>query len=333
MIPPAAAHSQHIGASDAPATRRAVLAGAALSLFAIGGVRTARAETTFRVGDMNSVAFQDVLEASGFAKDLPYQVEYSKFPSGAPEMEALNAGAIDFGQVGDTPFLFAFAAGVPGRAIGVINYGPTQMELLVHDASAAATIADLKGRRIAVNKGGGGHLFVLSLLEKAGLGPKDVQLVFLGPIDANSAFASGVVDAWAAWPPYTTLAKSQSGGRAIADLRQTQDNCASDDYHIAHLDAIHSKREIIRDYQRRVFQSRIWSLSHVDAVAGIISRNTKLPFDLAKQIRIETEPRPRDISARDVASLQAEADLFKRHGVIGPLAVRDAFDISFTTSS
>ncbi len=150
---------------------------------------------------MNSVAFQDVLEVSGFAKDLPYEVEYAKFPSGAPEMEALNAGAIDFGQVGDTPFLFAYAAAAPTRAIGVINYGPAQMELLVPGTSSATSAADLKGQRIAVNKGGGGHLFVLSLLEKAGLGPKDVQLVFLGPVDASSAFASGAVDAWAAWPP------------------------------------------------------------------------------------------------------------------------------------
>src|SRR4029077_9870771 len=46
-------------------------------------------------------------------KPLGYKVSWTEFPSGPPLLEALNVGAIDFGIAGETPPIFAQAAGAP----------------------------------------------------------------------------------------------------------------------------------------------------------------------------------------------------------------------------
>ena len=76
------------------------------------------AETvTLRVGDQKG-GNRSLLEISGYAKDLPYKIEWSEFPAAAPILEALNAGALDVGYTGDLSFLTVYAAGAPIKAIG-----------------------------------------------------------------------------------------------------------------------------------------------------------------------------------------------------------------------
>lgn len=282
---------------------------------------------------MNSVAFRPLLAASGQDKDLSYEIEWSLFPAGAPEMEALNAGAIDYGQVGDIPFLTAYAAGSPGRVTGLVTYRPKQLELLVQGDSGITSVADLKGKKIAVNRGGGGHIYALILLDQAGIPVEDVELVYLGPVDAKPAFATRAIDAWVAWPAYSTLAIEQDGGRSIADLSSLNGVNVAVDYVFAHKDAIENKREIVADFHRRIARARLWSLQNVDETSRIISRHTKLPVDLARRIRIEIEPTPGDITDQAVSDLQVAADIFRRHNVIGPVDVSGAFDRSFALGS
>mgnify|MGYP003693941669 CR=1 FL=1 len=72
---------------------------------------------TLRVGDQKG-GNRSLLEISGYAKDLPYKIEWSEFPAAAPILEALNAGALDVGYTGDLSFLTVYAAGAPIKAIG-----------------------------------------------------------------------------------------------------------------------------------------------------------------------------------------------------------------------
>ncbi|WP_439816299.1 aliphatic sulfonate ABC transporter substrate-binding protein [Zavarzinia sp. CC-PAN008] len=310
-------------------TRRTVLAGAAaVSTFSIIKARSARAANVLRIGDMNATVLQPVLEAAGLHKDLDYTIEWSKFAAGAPELEALNAGAIDVGETGDIPFLFAYAAGTPVRSVGAIKHGPTQLVAISRPEVAAKSISDLKGRKIAVNRGGAGHIVALELLDRAGLTPSDVELVFLGPVDAKPAFASGTVDAWIVWPPYSTLAIEQDGGKVFANLSDTGGG-GTYNYLLASVDAINTKREFVADFKRRIFEARRWSLEHPDETAQIIADLTKLPVELAKRVRLEVTPTPVEIDDSIVAALQSAADVFARHEVIKPLKVDAAFDRSF----
>jgi sulfonate transport system substrate-binding protein len=174
-----------------PATRRSLFMGVS----ALGIARTGRAATTLRVGDQRG-NMRAVLEAADALRGVPYDITWVEFPAAAPLIEALNAEAIELGVVGDAPFTFGFAAGVPMRVIAVRRSTQQGLAIVVPASSSVHTLADLQGKRIATGRGSVGHFLVLAALHRAGLSVDAVKLVFLLPADAKAALASGSVDAW-----------------------------------------------------------------------------------------------------------------------------------------
>lgn len=85
---------------------------------------------TLRIGDQKG-NMRAQLEAAGALRDLPYDIHWAKFPAAAPLAEALNAGAIDAGIIGDAPLLFVLASGAPVKAIAVDKSDPYGTALLV----------------------------------------------------------------------------------------------------------------------------------------------------------------------------------------------------------
>src|ERR1700733_3042329 len=152
----------------------------AIPLVLAGMITQAVAGVTLRVGDQKG-GNQSLLSASGELAGLPYQIEWSEFPAAAPLLEALNAGAIDVGYVGNAPFLFAYATGVPARVISVFRRNSEGLAIVVPAKSPIQKVGDLKGRRIGTSRGGMGHYLVLATLAKAGLRIEDVNLVFFWP--------------------------------------------------------------------------------------------------------------------------------------------------------
>jgi len=128
-------------------------------------------------------------------------VQWIEFPAGPQMLEALNIGSLDVGSTGDIPPLFAQAAGADLVYIGAEPAKPSAEVILVKDDSALRQVADLKGRKVALQKGSSSHNLVLRALNKTGLGFKDIQPVYLSPADARAAFEHGSVDAWAVWDP------------------------------------------------------------------------------------------------------------------------------------
>src|SRR5438105_14817149 len=121
-----------------------------------GAANLACAQTTLRVGDQKGNS-QAVMEAAGALKDVPYKIEWKEFPAAAPLLEALSAGAIDTGLVGDAPFTFAAAANVPVKAIAAIRQTREGLAILVPEASPMQSFADLRGKKIATGRGSIGH--------------------------------------------------------------------------------------------------------------------------------------------------------------------------------
>jgi len=105
------------------------------------------------------------MEAAGVLKDVPYKIEWKEFPAAAPLLEALGAGAIETGLVGDAPFTFAAAANVPVKAIGAIRQSREGLAILVPRDSHIDGFDDLKGKKIATGRGSIGHLLILAALE------------------------------------------------------------------------------------------------------------------------------------------------------------------------
>lgn len=150
-------------------------------------------------------------------KPLGYTVKWAEFPAGPQLLEALNAGAIDFGNTGEAPPIFAQAAGAPLVYVGYEPAAPQGEAILVPKGSPLKTVADLKGKTVALNKGSNVHFLLVKALEKAGVPYTDIKTAYLTPADARAAFERGSVDAWAIWDPFQAAAEKTIEARQLAD--------------------------------------------------------------------------------------------------------------------
>jgi sulfonate transport system substrate-binding protein len=173
-----------------------------------------------RIGYQKAANSLVLLKADGtLEKRLQAQgveVKWAEFAAGPQLLEALNVGAVDFGYVGEAPPIFALAAGADFVYSAYEIPTPDAEGLLVQKDSPIKSVAELKGKKIAFNKGSDVHWLVVALLKKAGLRYADIQPAYLAPADARAAFERGAVDAWAIWDPFQAAAEKQVGARRLA---------------------------------------------------------------------------------------------------------------------
>lgn len=202
--------------------RRDILAAAGLSAAALAfGPKPLRAEDKLlRIGFQKYGTLTLLKERGTLDKrlgDEGFTVTWTEFPAGPQLLEGLNVGAIDFGTTGEAPPIFAQAAGAELLYVGFEPPAPKGEAILVPAGSDIATIADLKGRKVALNKGSNVHYLLVRALEHAGLSVTDIEPVHLPPADARAAFEQGSVDAWAIWDPFLTAAQAATGARTLTD--------------------------------------------------------------------------------------------------------------------
>jgi sulfonate transport system substrate-binding protein len=177
-------------------------------------------EKVVRIGHQTLGAFallkpRGVLEEQ--LKPLGYTVNWKQYPGGPQLLEAVKVGEVDFAHSGETPPVFAQAAGTPLLYIGHKPAAPKAEAIIVPKNSPIKTAADLKGKKIALNKGSNVHYLLVRALDKAGLKYTDVEVVYLPPTDGRAAFEKGAIDAWVIWEPYRAAAEMSLGARTIAD--------------------------------------------------------------------------------------------------------------------
>ncbi len=301
--------------------RRTLLTAATLGATAALGRRPAAAETLppLRIGNQKG-GLRSLLEASGVARDVPYALEWAEFPAAAPLLEALNAGALDLGYQGDLAFLTSFAAGAPLRIIGAGRPSAAAQAILVRADSPIQTVADLKGRRVAGNRGGWGQYLIRSALKQAGVPPTAVDLTLLPPPDAALAFRSGAIDAWAVWDPYVSLEVQQFGARVLVDGRGLTPAIMLVS---AHRDAIRTKRAQLRDFLVRFRAGWGWADHHLDDYARYNAALTGLPEPVLRRTYETERTQPTALTPALIAELQAAADNALEFGLL-----RQALDVS-----
>lgn len=297
-----------------------------LGAFAAAVSHVVFAQATLKVGDQQLQA-RGVLEASGQLKDVPYKIEWFNFPAAQPLGEALNAGAIDIGGLGDAPLIFAYAAGAKVRAVAATRSMPTDLAIIVPDSSPIRTAADLKDKRIATTRGSIGHYLVITTLERAGIKLSDVSLRFMQPADAKAALASGNVDAWSTWDPYVALGEQRDHDRAIANGINLSSGLS---FQAATQTSIAEKHAEIADFLKRIAAAQRWALSHPDEVAAIQSKVTGLPPEVLKIVYQRAQLHPVVIDDNLIAEQQKTADIYHRADVIKTrLDVSQSFDRQF----
>lgn len=168
-----------------------------------------------KFGTLNFLKAQESLEKKLEPKG--YKVNWTEFPGGPQLLEALNIGSLDFGHTGEAPPIFAQAAKAPLVYVANEPPNPKGEAILVPKGSNIKSVKDLKGKKVALNKGSNVHYLLVKALEKEGVQYKDIQPAFLPPADARAAFEKGEVDAWVIWDPFLAEAQRKTGATILID--------------------------------------------------------------------------------------------------------------------
>lgn len=255
--------------------RRKLLALAAASGAAAFLPRLAGAaeNLTVRIGYQKSSTLITVLKANGTLEKrlepLGAKISWHEFTSGLPLLEALNVGSVDFSaDVADTVPVFALAAGAKLAYVAQEAPSPSAQALVVKADSAIRSVADLKGKRVAVAKAAGAHYLLIALLEKNGLKFKDIEPAYLTPADGRAAFERGSVDAWVIWDPYTAAAQQQIGARIVADGTGVVNNYG---FFLAEREFASKQGEVIKQLFDELQQHGLWITKNYKAAATRIA--------------------------------------------------------------
>ncbi|GLX14509.1 ABC transporter substrate-binding protein [Pseudomonas straminea] len=216
----------------------------------------ANAAEQLRIGYQKSSTLISLLKQQGsLEKTLAAQditVSWHEFPSGQPLLEALNVGNIDLSaDVADTVPVFAQAAGADLAYFAQEAPSPHAQAIVVREDSQIRTLADLKGKKVAVTKAAGVHYLLIAALAKAGLKFSDIEPAYLTPADGRAAFENRKVDAWVTWEPFISGAQQQLPTRILAD------------------------GEGLADYQRYYLTSAAFARAHPQVLQSVFSELVK----------------------------------------------------------
>lgn len=240
-------------------------------------------------------------------------VTWTEFQAGPPMLEAMNAGSIDFGYTGESPPIFAQAAGTPLLYVAYDPWGPKAEAIVVPEDSPIQSVADLKGKKVAFAKGSNTNYLVVAALEQAGLKYTDIEPVHLPPADARVAFEGGSVDAWAVWDPYLAVAEDATGARILTDATGLAPNRG---YYLAARSFVDSQSEQLNVVLDEVRKISDWAAQNPTEVAEFLAPELGIdaaPLEKAEQRReYGVLPLTDDV----IAAQQKVADAFQQIGLI-----------------
>jgi sulfonate transport system substrate-binding protein len=303
--------------------RRALIAALVIATGVAYGLVPGRAEAQSKTVDAKvlRIGYQKygtltLLKARGtLEKRLAPQgitVKWTEFPAGPQLLEGLNVGAIDFGTVGEAPPIFAQAAGAQLAYIGNEPPAPTAEAIVVPKGSAIKSVADLRGKRVALNKGSNVHYLLVRQLEKAGIPYNEIQPVYLPPADARAAFERGAVDAWVIWDPFLAAAEKQLGARVLADGRGADGKnvVSNHQFYLASRPYAEAKPEIVRLLLDELASLGAWAEKNPKDASTVLIREVGLEPAVLELALSRFSYGARPVNAEVLAEQQRIADVF-----------------------
>jgi len=306
--------------------RRGLIVGAGASLMAALAAPALAATPLkeLRIGYQKIGALLIVKEQKALEQRFAPQgvaVRWVEFEFGPPLLEALGAGAIDYGYTGDAPPIFAqaahanllYAATIPTRGYG--------QAIIVPAGSPIKAIADLEGKKVAVARGSSAHNLLVAALENAQVPWTAITPVYLAPPDAASAFARGAVDAWSIWDPFFAIAELKEKARALPlDPKVSE----QDSFFLVNGAFAAKHPDVVATINQAVATATAWADHNRGQVASILSEASGVDL-AAEQRSVERAEFTFGPLTDDVlAEQQAIADRFQKLGLIpAPIRVRD----------
>lgn len=253
-------------------------------------------------------------------QQLSASVEWSLFQAGPPMLEAMNAGSVDFGGVGEAPPIFAQAAGGQFYYVGVYTYGPETQDIIVPQNSSIQSAADLRGKKVALQRGSSAHYLLLKVLEEQNIPASEVEVVPLPPADARGAFEQGNVDAWSIWDPF--LAVAQAGG-TVRDLKLGRDRRT---FFLASQQFTETNPDLLKLILTAARQNGEWATQNIATITEQFAKETNLPQPILEVVNKRRNWGPEPIDQQVQIQQQQVADIFYAAQVIPKsIQVKDAF--------
>lgn len=248
------------------------------------------------------------------------KVTWNEFPAGPQILEALAVGSIDVGVTGDAPPVYAQAAGKPLYYIAYETAKPLASAILIPKGSSLKQLADLKGKRIALQKGSSAHFLLVQAVRKAGLKWSDIQPIWLTPADARAAFQKGAVDAWAIWDPYYASTELEDQAKVLATGKNLSPNYT---FYLAAPNFVQQHPQAVTGLLKQINQADRWVQQHQSETADLIGKSTGLK-PAVSSLFVQRRPRPSaaaPLNAKVIAEQQQLADIFSQQGII-PNSIR-----------
>ncbi|WP_180107182.1 MULTISPECIES: sulfonate ABC transporter substrate-binding protein [unclassified Acinetobacter] len=246
-------------------------------------------------------------------KSQGVNIKWVEFPAGPQLLEGLNVGSVSFGEVGEAPPIFAQAAQTDLVYIANQPAVPKAEALIVQKDSAIHSIQDLKGKRVALNKGSNVHYLLLKLLEANQLKFSDINVVYLPPADARAAFEKGAVDAWVIWDPFLSAAEHQLNARSIANGENLVKNYQ---FYLADRKFAQENPKVLQAVVNELNLTTQWVSKNQDEAAKLLEGKTGLGLDVLKTSISRLGNQVTPITAQVAQEQQQVADAFYNEKLI-----------------
>ena len=243
-------------------------------------------------------------------KELGTTVEWALFSSGPPMLEAMNAGKVDFGGVGESPPIFSQAAGGQFYYVSVTALSAKSQDIVVSKNSVIQTPADLKGKKVTLQKGSSAHYLLLKALEKASVSIDQVEVVSLSPADARAAFEQGNVDAWSIWDPFLAVAQQNTNIRGLNVGRERRT------YFLASQQFAKSQPDLLKTVLEATKENGKWIAQNIQEVAQRFSKDIKVDQAVLQEVYKRRSWEVLPVDAQIQKAQQAVADTFYKSKVI-----------------
>ena len=288
-----------------------------------GGAADAAESSELRVGYQRFAALSLVKARKAEAPGTTW----SLFESGPALSEGLKAGAIDIGEVGEAPPIFAAAGKIDFKIVATSAPVPRGEAVLVKESRGFRSFKDLKGKKIGLNKGSNVNWLLVKLLEANGMTVDDVDVKYLKPAEARPAFDNDQIDAWIIWDPYFALAETP-GVKVLVDATGLANNR---EYVLVSPDALEKKPEQVEKFLQTLQQTTAWGIEHPDERGTLLSPELKIPLDTTVRAQARSAQPIEPVNAEIGDEIQEIADGFTDLKLIpGKVDMKSRIDDRFT---
>jgi sulfonate transport system substrate-binding protein len=247
-----------------------------------------------------------------FAKD-GIEIKYDLYLSGPPMMEAFAGGRADFANTGDMPPVSARSSGVDIKIISRAGYTPAGNALLVRPDSPYKSVAELRGKKIAVQIGSSAHHYLVLLLKKNGLNANDVNIVNLPATDQQVALETNNVDAVATWEPWSSVLENAKAGKILEDSSNGVKRYVA--VVLGRNEFTQKYPDITERFLKVNERAAEFMKNNPKESLELISKESKLPVAALTKI-VTTTDWNSNITAEDIAAFQSVKDFLKETKVL-----------------